>query len=159
MNFVPIWDAKCVGFSKFAVDKGLAPGEKSACKNMKTIQAQLKVKRGKMVPIEIPTDEEIEGMAMRMHAAGKPCLETVLGHKVFYRPRSEGGYTLTEVDPFTGEQGKPSAPRKFVCPAEFTFGYGGPWMVVLSWQAGDDKPPAWFRYEDKLIRQDTGHMV
>jgi hypothetical protein len=47
-----------------------------------TIHAQLKTKRGKTVAVEIPTDEEIERIAMRMHAAGKPCLETILGCKV-----------------------------------------------------------------------------
>jgi hypothetical protein len=126
---------------------------------MKTIHAQLKVKRGKTVAVEIPTDEEIERIAMRMHAAGKPCLETILDCKVFYRPRQEQSYTTTKVDPFTGERGKPSAPSKSVSPAEFTFGYDGPWKIVLAWQAGDDKPPKWFRYEEKLIRQTTGQML
>jgi hypothetical protein len=126
---------------------------------MKTIHAQLKVKRGKTIAIEIPTDEEIERIAMRMHAAGKPCLKTILNCKVFYRPRLEQSYTMTKVDPFTGERGKPSPPRKSMSPAEFTFGYDGPWKIVLSWQAGDDKPPTWFRYEDKLIRQDTDQML
>jgi len=126
---------------------------------MKTIHAQIKVKHGKTVVVEIPTDEEIECIAMRMHAADKPCLETILGHKVFYRPRLEQSYTLTAVDPFTGEQGKPSAASKSASPSEFTFGYDRPWQIVLSWQAGDDKPPTWFRYEDQLIRQSTGQMV
>jgi hypothetical protein len=126
---------------------------------MKTIDAQLKVKRGKTIAIEIPTDEEIERIAMRMHAAGKPCLETILGCKVFYRPRLAQSYTMTKVDPFTGERGKPSPPRKSMSPAEFTFGYDGPWKIVLSWQTGDDKPPTWFRYEDKLIRQHTDQVL
>ncbi len=123
---------------------------------MKTIRTQLKGKRAKTVAIEIPTDEEIERIAMRMHAAGKPCLETILGCKVFFRPRLEHSYTTTSVAPFTDERGEPSAPRKSVSPAEFTFGYDGPWKIVLSWQAGDDKPPTWFRYEDKLIRDRAG---
>jgi hypothetical protein len=90
---------------------------------MKTNHAQLKVKRGKTIAIEIPTDEEIERIAMRMHAAGKPCLKTIRNCKVFYRPRLEQSYTMTKVDPFTGERGKPSPPRKSMSPAEFTFGY------------------------------------
>ena len=89
---------------------------------------------------------------MRMHKGRKPCLETILGWKVFYRPRLESSYSLTSVNPFTGEQGEKSAPAKTVGPAEFTFGYNAPWSIVLSWKAGDDKPPAWFRYEDKLIQ-------
>jgi hypothetical protein len=128
---------------------------------LKTIHAQLKIKRGKTAAVEIPRDEEIERIAMRMHAAGQPCLETILGCKVFYRPRMKQSYTMTKVDPFTGERGKPPAPRKSVFPAEFTFGYDGPWKIVLSWRAGDDKPPTWFRYEDKLIReleQTTGQL-
>ena len=126
---------------------------------MNTIRAQLKVKRGKTVSIEIPTDEEIERIAMRMHSAGEHRLEIILGCKVFYRARMEQSYTTTKVDPFTGKRGKRSPPRKSVSPAEFTFGYNGPWKIVLSWQAGDDKPPTWFRYEDKLIRQDTEQML
>jgi hypothetical protein len=72
---------------------------------MDTIHAQLKAKRGKTVAVEIPTDEEIERIAMRMHAAGKPCLETILGCKVFYRPRQAQSYTTVSVDPFTGKRG------------------------------------------------------
>jgi len=119
---------------------------------MKTIHAQLTIKRAKTVGVEIPTDEEIERIAMRMHAARKPCLETILGYKVFYRPRQEESYTAVSVDPFTGKRGKQSAPHKSAAPAELTFGYDGPWKIVLSWKAGDDKPPTWLRYEDKLVR-------
>ena len=64
------------------------------------MHAQLKAKRGKTVDIEIPTDEEIKRIAMRMHAAGKPGLETILGCKVFYRPRLVQSYTTVSVDPF-----------------------------------------------------------
>ena len=35
--------------------------------DMDTIHAQLKVERGKTVAVEIPTDAEIERIAMRMH--------------------------------------------------------------------------------------------
>lgn len=129
---------------------------------MDTIHAQLKAKRGKTVAVEIPTDEEIERIAMRMHAAGKPCLETILGCKVFYRPRQAQSYTTVSVDPFTGKRGEESAPRRSEIPAEFTFGHDGPWKIVLSWKAGDDKPPTWFRYEDQLIRtpkQATGELL
>lgn len=122
---------------------------------MKTTHAQLNVKPGKTVAVEIPTDEEIERIAMRMHAAGKPCLETILGYKVFYRPCSELSPTMTKVDPFTHERGQPSAQSKSASPAEFTFNYQGEWHIVLSWQAGNDKPPKWFRYEDKLIRTNS----
>jgi hypothetical protein len=126
---------------------------------MKTIHAHLKVKRGKSVSIEIPTDEEIKRIALQMHAGGKPCLQTILGHKVYYHPREGYRRTTTEFSVFTGERGEPSAPSISHFPAEFTFGYNGPWSIVLSWQAGDDKPPTWCRYEEKLIRQDTPQML
>jgi len=119
---------------------------------MNTIHAQLKIKRGIVVDVEIPTDEEIERIAMRMHKGGKPCLENILGWKVFYRPRLENAYSLTSVNPFTGEQGEKTAPTKTLGPAEFTFGYKAPWSIVLSWKAGDEKQPEWFRYDDKLIQ-------
>jgi hypothetical protein len=119
---------------------------------MNTIHAQLKIKRGKIIDVEIPTDDEIERIAMRMHKDGKPCLETILGWKVFYRPRQEYSYSYVRVDPFTGEKGEKSAPTKTASPAEFTFGYKAPWSIVLSWDAGNEKPPGWFRYEGKLIR-------
>lgn len=129
---------------------------------MDTIYAQLKAKRGKTVAIEIPTDEEIERIAMHMHAAGKPCLETILGCKVSYYPRRAQSYTTASVDPFTRERSEESAARRLEIPAEFTFGRGGPWKIVLSWKAGDDKPPTWFRYEDQLIRtpkETTGELL
>ena len=77
---------------------------------MNTIQARLRVGRRKTIPVEIPTDEEIERIAMSMHSAGKPCLETILGWKVFYRPRREKPYTTVNIDPFTGTRGEESAP-------------------------------------------------
>lgn len=129
---------------------------------MDTIHAQLKAKRGKTVAVKIPTDEEIERIAMRMHNAGKPCLETIIGWKAFYRPRQHFSYSTVKVDPFTGKRGEKSASRKTASPAEFTFGYDAPWKIVLSWNAGDDKPLAWFRYEDKLIRapkETTGQLL
>jgi hypothetical protein len=120
---------------------------------MITIHAKLKVKHGKTVAVEIPADEEIERIALRMHKSGKPCLETILGWKVFYRPRQQFSYSTVSVDPFTGERGPQSAQSKSDMPAEFTFGYDAQWKIVLSWNAGDDRPPTWFRYEDKLIRE------
>jgi hypothetical protein len=119
---------------------------------MNTVHAQLKIKRGKIADVEIPTDEEIEIIAMRMHKSGKPCLETILGWNVFYRPRENNSYTTTGFNVFTGERGEKSAKSKSVIPAEFTFGKNDPWSIVLRWGEGDDKPPAWFRYEDKLVR-------
>jgi hypothetical protein len=120
---------------------------------METIHAQLKAQRSETIAVEIPTDEEIERIAMRMHRSGKPCLETILGWKVFYRPRQEFSHHSVNVDPFTGKRGEESAPGKSVSPAEFTFGYEAPWRIVLSWKAGDGSPPDWFRYEDELIRE------
>jgi hypothetical protein len=121
---------------------------------MNTILAKLKVKHNKTVDVEIPTDEEIKRIAMRMHKSGKPCLETILGWKVFYRPRGQFSYTTISMDPFEDKQGTPSTPRKFDEPSEFTFGYKAPWKVVLLWKDGDDKPPTKFLYgEDKLIRE------
>jgi hypothetical protein len=129
---------------------------------MNTIHAQLKAKRGETIAVEIPSDEEIGRIALRMHTSGKPCLETILGWKVFYRPRQDLSYSSVSVDPLTGKRGEESAPGEAASPAEFTFGYDAPWKIVLSWNAGDDRPPAWFRYEDKLIRepkQETGQLL
>lgn len=126
---------------------------------MNTIHAQLKAKRGKTVAVEIPTDDEIERIAMRMHKSRKPCLETMLGWKVLYRPRQEFSYQTVSVDAFTGKRDAESAPSEAASPAEFTIGYDAPWKIVLRWDAGDDSPPTWFRYEDNLIRppkQTTG---
>jgi hypothetical protein len=129
---------------------------------MNTIHAQLKVKRGRTVAVEIPTDEEIERIAMRMHKSGQPYLETILGWEVFYKPLKPNSFSTVSVDAFKDKQGTTSAPRKFASPAEFTFGYKAPWRVVLSWKDGDDKPPTKFTYgEDKLIlspKQEPGKL-
>ncbi len=120
---------------------------------MKTIKAKLKIKRGGATTIEIPADEEIERIAREWHREGKPCLETILGWQVIYRPRDETRtMTLTEVNAFTGACGKKSSPREMKIPAEFTFGYDADWKVVLTWLNGNDEPPKWSRYEEKLIR-------
>lgn len=129
---------------------------------MNTIHAQLKAKRGGTIAVEIPTDDEIERIAMRMHTSGKPCLETILGWKAFYRPKQDYSVSTVKVDPFTGKRGEKTARGKGVSPAEFTFGYDAPWKIVLSWDADDDKPPVWTRYEDELIRapkQETGRLL
>jgi hypothetical protein len=76
---------------------------------MNTIHAQLKIKLGKIVDVEIPTDEEIERIAIRMHKHGKPCLETILGWNVIYRPRENFSHSVTRFNPFTNEQGEKSA--------------------------------------------------
>ena len=107
--------------------------------------------RNEIISNELITDEDIEQIAIRMHATGKYCLETIRGKKVLYRPRCHQCYTMTDVDPFTGEKGKEAEHKITNHPAEFIFGYGMPTKTVLSWQAGDDKPPKWFRYEDKLV--------
>jgi hypothetical protein len=121
---------------------------------MNIIPAQLKVERNKTVDVEIPTDEEIESVAMRMHKSGKSCRETILGWNVIYIPRKPNSYSTVRRDIFTGKEGAQSASKEFVSPAEFTFGYNAPWKVVLSWKDGDDKPPTKFTYgEDKLIRE------
>jgi hypothetical protein len=120
---------------------------------MNTVHAQLKIKRGKTVAVEMPTEKEIERIAVRMHKGGKPCFEIILGCKVVYRPRGEFLYSTVNIGPFTGKRGHQSPSSKSAAPAEFTFGYGGPRRVVLSWNAGDDKPPQWFRYEDNLIHR------
>jgi hypothetical protein len=126
---------------------------------MKTIHARLKGKRGETTSLEIPIDEEIEKIAMRMHKAGVPCLENILGWKVFYRPPQQSSIKSHSVDPFTGVIGKESAAIGEITPAEFTFGYDAPWKIVLSWVDGGDKPPKWFRYgEDKIIQDRTGQL-
>jgi hypothetical protein len=129
---------------------------------MNTIHAQLKVKRGKTVAVEIPTDEEIERIAMRMHKSDKPLPETILGWDVIYKSRKPISFSTVSVNPFTGKRGPQTASSKLAVPSEFTFGYDAPWKVVLSWKDGDDKPPKWFRYgEDKLIlspKQETGKL-
>ncbi len=102
--------------------------------------------------MEIPSDDEIESIAMRMHKEGKPCLETIRGWKVLYCPQWASSFTGVRVDPFTGEQGERSAARPIAIPTEFTFGYGAPSNVVLSWNVGDERPPTWFRYENGVLR-------
>lgn len=127
---------------------------------MDVIQAQLRTKRGGTIAVEIPTDEEMERIAMRMHAARKACIEEVLGWKVLYRPRGDLKYSTTSLHPFTGQQGD-THDHKSNVPAEFTFGYDADWKIVLMWRDGDDAPPVWFRYEDRLIRapkRDTGQL-
>jgi hypothetical protein len=98
----------------------------------------------------LPSDKEIEEIALRLHAARGKCVEAVQGCQAGYRPSSVRPYSITDVDPFTHKKGSTSQHQTKV-PAEFTI-IGDGKRIVLSWSDGDDAPPKWHRYEDKVRR-------
>jgi hypothetical protein len=86
-----------------------------------------------------------------MHATRVPCLEQILGWKVFYRPHMALRYSTVPIDPFTHERGE-AKDHESTVPTEFTFGLDAEWHIVLQWRDGDEAPPVWLRYEENLIR-------
>lgn len=113
---------------------------------MQTIHSSLEGNHKQAIAADIPGDAEIQHIANRMHTACTPCLETIRGYKVTYRSRQTHPYSTQFIDPFTCLPVNNPEPHAVDIPAEFTFGYGCPRKIVLSWSDGDNKPPKWIRY-------------
>lgn len=82
-----------------------------------------------VIAVEIPTDAELERLALHFHKQGKSEVENFGPWTVQYQS-SRSQYT-----------GGPSM---------FIFGVCAPWKVELSWDDGDDKPPRWIRHEGDI---------
>lgn len=107
-----------------------------------------------IVAIQVPTDDEILALALRMHRQHETQAEDVEGFVAHYRPAGGVALKITEVREFSADRWDarvdppPPVNRKF---SEFTFGVGAPWRIDLVWQHGDDQPPTWNRRDDEVV--------
>jgi uncharacterized protein (TIGR02996 family) len=80
-----------------------------------------------VLAVEVPTDPEIERLALSFHREGRSRIETF------------GPWTVQYLN-----AGGASGPTRFI------FGVAAPWRVELVWKDGEDKPPRWSRREYTL---------
>lgn len=105
--------------------------------------------RHPVVELQVPTDEEILSIALRMHARRKSCVEVIEGFIIQYRPSGETKYQITETVTYApGRWGEREGPQPPVLrkAAELTFGVDAPWRVELVWDHGEENPPTWTRH-------------
>lgn len=111
---------------------------------MESIRVTLRKKQGRKweyQDVEIPTEAEMERVALELHGVGKPALTEVLGWRVLYLPAYPIRYTVQEVDPFDGKRiGAPDL-HETTSVSYCTFGYEQEWSLTLSWANGEDQPP------------------
>lgn len=111
---------------------------------MESTIVTLRKKRGRKWEyrdIEIPTDAEMERVALELHGAGIPALTELQGWRVLYLPAFPIRYTVQEVDPFSARRiGAPEL-HESMWVSRCTFGYEQEWGVTLSWANGEDQLP------------------
>ena len=116
----------------------------SVNRRMESTTVILREKRGckwEYRDIEIPTDAEMERVALELHSAGGPSLTEVLRWRVLYLPALPIRYTAEEVDPFEARRIGPPELHKSKTVSYCTFGYEQEWGVTFSWANGEDQPP------------------
>jgi len=100
----------------------------------------------------VPTDGEIQQMALTMHQAGQSVVQEVEGWIVVYQKTSQA--SLVQVDLLNkGERIGPS--KSVTIPAWFEFGMSSSWRIRMSWEDGDDAPPHRHKYEENVISENT----
>jgi uncharacterized protein (TIGR02996 family) len=108
--------------------------------------------RDPIITIQVPTDAEVERLAMAWHRKGES-LRTFLGPWfVTYQARGAMKVTMRTVE-FTAEHwgrdlGEHSLPES---PAQFDFGSSFPWSISLLWEEGNEQPPRWSRGESRVV--------
>lgn len=95
-----------------------------------------------VIKVEVPTDAEIERIAMAMHRERRAQTQAFLGFLAEYRPARQ----------IIGEPNDlpQTIPREA---AEFVFGVSAPWRVTSVWTQGDDSPPVWHRHESRVVEE------
>jgi uncharacterized protein (TIGR02996 family) len=87
-----------------------------------------------ILTVEVPTDPEIERMALIYHRRGELRAEPFGPWTIQYQPRQ---WTCLSDPPRRGSL--------------FVFGACAPWRVELAWQDGEYKPPRWSRQEGNQV--------
>lgn len=126
---------------------------------MESRRIRLKKKHGRVwdyQDIIIPTDEEMDRIAAKLHAKRKPALIDVLGWQVFYSPSKNLQWTATKVDPLSSTTGDTVAHRSKTI-SYCVFGYGSPdWQVCYSWNRGNHQPPTKRQEKGDILTLEVG---
>ena len=105
------------------------------------------------VTVEVPTDEEIERVAMAAHRDGTRHKDVIDGWVVRYCPAEAELCQVTGIYELSRKgyrQVQGPEPPVLQEHAEFTWGVSAPWSVTLLWEQGDKRPPTWKRREPDL---------
>lgn len=79
-----------------------------------------------IAPLSIPSDQEIEALALRLHSEGQPVEDRAFGWDIYYSPAG-------------------------VLPACFIIGDSRIWSVSYDWENGDEQPPYVSSTTDDLV--------
>jgi hypothetical protein len=108
-------------------------------KNVITVKALVKSPSADfapVVPIVIPSLEEVRNFAMRLHSAGEAWQGEAFGWQAEYNPE--------RTEP-------PLESRMTFTPADFCIGESGIWFYSLMWEAGRDKPAVEFLDDVNIV--------
>lgn len=126
---------------------------------MQTRKARLRIRKGRgweYLPIEMPTDEEIQKLADRLHSARVQVTLKIQNWDVRYKPSHNSPVHRFSTDDMMKSFTRPVVESKTVeIPASFEIRLGdwlGPhWRITASWSNGHDQPPIWFRQFDNVL--------
>ena len=104
---------------------------------MLTVRATIPQRAGyaPVLPIVIPDREEVQSLALHIHAAGKNWSGQVYGWQAEYTPESRE---------------KPAGSKMRFTPADFWIGESGIWFYSLMWENGKTKEPVEF-LDDRVL--------
>lgn len=108
---------------------------------MVTAKARVKTHKNhiSIIPIVIPSLDEVREFAAKLHADGKPWKGEAFGWSAEYNP----------------ERSEPPLDSKMTfTPADFNIGESGIWFFSLMWEHGGDAAPVEF-LDDKNIVEGT----
>lgn len=95
--------------------------------------------------LPVPTDAEIEHLAMEMHRQGTLQRRVVDGFIVMYYPVRDGLEISLDFGAMLQGQRKIEHVKRSPEPAVLDFGWRAPWCVTLTWNDGPEHAPTWER--------------
>ena len=108
---------------------------------MKTVKVKMKTEDNAyvpIVPVVIPSFDEVKKFAAELHAKGKTWKGEAFGWSAEYNP----------------EQSKPPLDSKMTfTPADFCIGESGIWFFSLMWEHGRDEEPVEFLDDKNVVEQ------
>jgi hypothetical protein len=105
--------------------------------NVVTAKARIDVDdRVAIVPVLLPSVEEVRQFAQELHASGQPWEGEVFGWQAEYCPQV--------AEP-------PLDSKMTFTPAEFCIGESGVWLFSLMWEQGENEPPTEFLDRSHIV--------
>ncbi len=95
-----------------------------------------------VIPVAVPSLDEVRALAYRLHRLNQPYEDVVWGWPVYYDPELKEEETVFDVP--DGAGGFRTEFRPFWSPASFTIGESGVWFFSLLWENGRNEAPVEF---------------